>query len=710
MRDSLKRTGLARSKLAVVSRTVSEPKAASTDIIQRFFERMPLISYTVDLERRVTSACGGGLASIHLTAEIALGRDLYEVIGLMDQGGGFDRAYRAAFEGTSNTLRMGGLGRFYEAYLEPIYDSEGRIMGVHTLALDQTDSQAKGRALRRSDASLSRAQRIAGLGSWVYDPKTDELFASDEMRRLFDLSETSTPDAHAFMRQIHPEDRGAVRDTLLAAAATRKGGFGLDYRIVSRDGTYRWARQQLGVLCNSRGGVVEISGTVLDITDRKLLEEHLRELAHFDVLTGLANRLSLSEELARTLADNSAAGHATAVLFIDVDRFKTVNDTLGHSVGDLLLKAVGLRIAECLRANDYLARAGGDEFVILLSPLQAPEDAAELARRINVACAAPFSVERRELFCSVSIGISTAPGDGASAGELLRNADTAMYVAKNSGRNGYRFYEPAMHAHSSEHLVLDNDLRRAIERDELILEYQPIVHAGGKLMALEALVRWQHPVRGRIAPNVFIPIAEESGFIVALGLWVLRTAVRDLRAMRKLAPDLRLTINLSPRQFDDAALLESFKRVIETGGLDFSAFTFEITENVVMSDVEHAVRTLEAFKALGARIAIDDFGTGYSSLAALKDLPIDTLKIDKSFIADMPGDRGDVAIVTAIVAIGQALDLCVIAEGVETADQLEYLCSIGCDAMQGYLIGRPVAMDAVSLLLRDPSTFVVRYV
>jgi diguanylate cyclase (GGDEF)-like protein len=403
------------------------------------------------------------------------------------------------------------------------------------------------------------------------------------------------------------------------------------------------------------------------------------------------------------LGVNTAAGDlASAVLFVDVDRFKTVNDTLGHAAGDVLLKAIGRRIGDCLRASDYLARAGGDEFVILISPLPSPEDAARLARRITVACSAPFFVEQRELFCSVSIGISMAPSDATSADELLRNADTAMYVAKAAGRNGHRFYAAAMHADSSEHLELENDLRRAIERDQLVLHYQPIIAADGSITALEALVRWQHPARGLIGPDVFIPIAEESGFIVALGLWVLRTACRDLRAMREIAPHMRVTVNLSARQFADSALFESFTQVIDNAGLAFSALTFEITESVVMNDIEHAVRTLEAFKARGAHVAIDDFGTGYSSLAALKDLPIDTLKIDKTFIADMPGDRGDVAIVTAVVGIGRALGLYVVAEGVETAEQLAYLRSIGCDAMQGYLFSRPVPRDAIVELLQKP--------
>jgi diguanylate cyclase (GGDEF)-like protein len=702
LRDTPPTHNLARSKLAVLPRPAQDGGEAGLGVLNRLFEKMPIISYTVDLERRVTSVCGGGLEPIARTPEAVVGRDLYEVIGLLDPSGDLDAAYRKALAGSSNSLRLGGMGRYYEVFLEPIFEGGERIVGVHTLALDQTESHAKGRALRRSDASLSRAQRLAGLGSWVYDPRTDELFASDEMRRLFDLSEP-TPDARAFMRQLHPDDRVAVRETLLAAVNQRKGGFGLDYRIVSHDGTYRWARQQLDVACNSRGVVVEVSGTVLDITDRKHLEEHLRELAHFDVLTGLANRLSLSEELARMLGVNTAAGDlASAVLFVDVDRFKTVNDTLGHAAGDVLLKAIGRRIGDCLRASDYLARAGGDEFVILISPLPSPEDAARLARRITVACSAPFFVEQRELFCSVSIGISMAPSDATSADELLRNADTAMYVAKAAGRNGHRFYAAAMHADSSEHLELENDLRRAIERDQLVLHYQPIIAADGSITALEALVRWQHPARGLIGPDVFIPIAEESGFIVALGLWVLRTACRDLRAMREIAPHMRVTVNLSARQFADSALFESFTQVIDNAGLAFSALTFEITESVVMNDIEHAVRTLEAFKARGAHVAIDDFGTGYSSLAALKDLPIDTLKIDKTFIADMPGDRGDVAIVTAVVGIGRALGLYVVAEGVETAEQLAYLRSIGCDAMQGYLFSRPVPRDAIVELLQKP--------
>ena len=673
------------------------------EALRRSLERMPVIVFTVDLEMRLTYVAGGGIALVERAPEVehVLGRSLYEIIGPVERDDRFAAAVRSALGGAGAQVRVRRFGRSYEVFLEPIFGADRTMTGIHIVALDQTESHANGRALRRSDASLNRAQRLAGVGSWVYDPATDELFVSEEMRRLFDLSDVESPDKRAFMRRMHPGDRGVVRESLITAAAQRRGGFGRDYRIVLGDGTLRWLRQTLEVTCDQRGRLTELSGTVLDITERKHQEEHLRKLAHFDVLTGLANRLNLSEQLERTLAANALEGVSTAVLFIDVDRFKTVNDTLGHAAGDILLTSISRRIQQCLRATDFMARVGGDEFVILLT-LRAPEDAAHLASRINLACAAPVFIDERELFCSVSIGISTVPNDASTADEVLRNADTAMYVAKSAGRNAYRFFTPAMHAKSSEQLSLENDLRRAIERDELYLNYQPIVLADGTIASLEALVRWRHPSRGLLGPDVFVPIAEESGSIVALGLWVLRAACNELRVMRKIAPTLRLAVNLSARQFDDPGLLESFKNVLGNAGLEFCAVTFEITESVVMNDLEHAIRTLEALKELGARIAIDDFGTGYSSLAALKDLPIDTLKIDKSFIRDMPQDPGDVAIVTAIVGIGRALNLCVVAEGVETAEQLAYLRSIGCDAMQGYHISRPLASAAIAELLAAP--------
>lgn len=672
--------------------------AAQAEALQRLLARMPVIAFTVDVDMRLTFVAGGGLALLNRSRDDVLGRGLYDVIGSIDQNDRFAGAVRAAFAGDGADLRVRRFDRSYEVFLEPIFGADRKPSGIHILALDQTKSHANGRALRRSDASLHRAQRLAGLGSWVYDPLTDRMAASEEMRRLFDLTEVESPGKRSFMRRIHPHDRGAIRESLVSAAAQRRGGFGRDYRIVLADGTLRWVRQQLDVVCDQRGAVVEITGTVLDVTERKLQEEHLRRLAHYDVLTGLANRLNLSEQLERTLEENALAGTATGVLFIDVDRFKNVNDTLGHAAGDVLLKSISRRIGQCLRATDFIARVGGDEFVIVLT-LQTPQDAAQLASRINLACSAPVFVDERELFCSVSIGVSTVPNDASTAEDVLRNADTAMYAAKLAGRNAFRFFTPEMHAKTSELLALENDLRRALERDELFLDFQPIVLADGKLSSFEALVRWRHPTRGFLGPDVFVPIAEESGSIVALGLWVLRAACNQLRVMREVAPEIRLAVNLSARQFDDPGLLESFKSVLGTAGVPFSAITFEITESVVMSDLAHSICTLEALKALGSQIAIDDFGTGYSSLASLKDLPIDTLKIDKSFIRDMPQDRGDVAIVTAIVGIGRALDLCVVAEGVETEEQLAYLRSIGCDAMQGYLISRPLGSAAVTSLL-----------
>ncbi len=436
---------------------------------------------------------------------------------------------------------------------------------------------------------------------------------------------------------------------------------------------------------------------------RKRAEERIRHLAHFDDLTGLANRNLFGECLKHAVANARRNGKSLVVLFIDLDRFKNINDTLGHEAGDLVLKEVAARLLGCLRESDTVGRLGGDEFVVLLEDMPQPMHGAIVAQKILDEVSRPIKIEMQEYHVTASIGISTCPGDGEDVQSLLKNADIAMYRAKEQGKNNFQFYSEALNVHTVERLALESDLRRALERDQFVLHYQPKVDIhSGRIASVEALVRWQHPERGLVAPMDFIPLAEETGLIVPIGLWVLQAACAQARAWRDQGlPWLRVAVNLSARQFTHENLLEDVARILDETGLDAEMLEFEITESMVMQDPAKAEKLLAELKAMGVFLSIDDFGTGYSSLSYLKRFPIDSLKIDRSFIRDLPGDGDDAAITRAIIAMAHGLRLTVIAEGVETAGQLDFLRDNGCDEMQGYHFSKPVPARELGRLVRD---------
>ena len=422
---------------------------------------------------------------------------------------------------------------------------------------------------------------------------------------------------------------------------------------------------------------------------------HAQHLADHDALTGLPNRRILEDRLTQALALSKRNRKQTAVMFIDLDRFKPINDSLGHSVGDVLLKDVSQRLVNQLRVGDTICRIGGDEFVVVLPEVKRSSDVAQVAQKLIEQVAQPAMVAGRELAVTCSIGIAVFPDDGGDAETLIRNADAAMYHAKELGRANYQFFTEQMNQAASRRLALEADLRRALGRDELRLHYQRIVDASGKLTGHEALVRWQHPERGLVPPAEFIHIAEESGLILKIGEWVLREACRWAQSLGA-ERGLQIAVNLSPRQFNDAKLALMVTQALKSSGLPPKLLELEITESLAMSHTDITLTTLKRLKKIGVSIAIDDFGTGYSSLAYLKRFPVDKVKIDRTFVAEIPGDREHGAIVSAIVALAHALDIEVIAEGVENEKQLDYLKRCGCDYIQGYLIGRPADADTAA--------------
>jgi diguanylate cyclase (GGDEF)-like protein/PAS domain S-box-containing protein len=454
---------------------------------------------------------------------------------------------------------------------------------------------------------------------------------------------------------------------------------------------------------DASGAVVAVVHVAKDITERKRTEKRLQHLAHYDHLTHLPNRALFFDRLNQALVHAHRHERQVAVLFIDLDRFKVINDTLGHDTADLLLQAVAKRLTQAVRAGDTVARFGGDEFVIALDDIAEESHVRQITEKIMRELGSLFVLEGRELFVTASIGVSLYPRDGADANTLVRNADASMYRAKELGKNMYQVYSPALHRDAPRRLALETNLRRALEREEFLLYYQPRVElAGGRISGVEALLRWRHPELGIVAPAEFIPLLEETGLIVPVGEWVLHTAYAQNRAWRAAGLEaLCMSVNLSARQFLQRDLVETFARVLRDTGLEPRCLEIELTESIIMEHTEESLASLRDLSALGIRLTLDDFGTGYSSLSYLRRFPIDTLKIDRSFVRDITADPDDAAIVQAVIAMAHRLDITVVAEGVETKAQLDFLCANRCDEIQGFYFSRPVPAEEITQLLRE---------
>jgi diguanylate cyclase (GGDEF)-like protein/PAS domain S-box-containing protein len=458
----------------------------------------------------------------------------------------------------------------------------------------------------------------------------------------------------------------------------------------------RWLYRQV---VRVEDGVVVI---VRDITERKEAEERISHMAHHDALTGLPNRTLLDDRIRQAMLQAQRYGSHVTVVFMDLDNFKLVNDTLGHKAGDELLKTIAQRMVESVRQTDTVVRLGGDEFVLVLLGQSDPtESITRVLHKIREAIAEPIYLEGQKLEVTSSMGLASFPEDGQDSETLLMNADAAMYQAKALGRNNYQFYTSEMNTRIHERLALQEGIRHALEHDEFYLDYQPQLDLhSGRIIGAEALIRWRHPQKGPVSPAEFIPLAEETGLIIPIGEWVLQAACRQNRAWQDAGmPPLVVSVNVSARQFKENNLIQQVKKALEQSGLNASQLELEVTESLIMQNVEQAVATMRELQAMGVQLSIDDFGTGYSSLSSLKSFPISRLKLDRSFVRDLPHDEDDKAIAKAVISLGHELELRVLAEGVETAEQLAFLHASGCDEMQGYFFSRPIPPADFAALL-----------
>lgn len=537
----------------------------------------------------------------------------------------------------------------------------------------------------------------AGEGVWDWDLQTNHVFRSARWHQIYGYDEDELgKNAFAGRELMHPEDRERAVAEINAHLAGETPLFISEFRLRCKDGSWKWTLSR-GMIVNrtADGKPLRMIGTHTDITDRKQSEQEIFRLAHYDLVTGLPNRILFLDRFSQAIKQAMRHRSELCLMYLDLDRFKEVNDSLGHDVGDILLKEAGQRLTNIVRSTDTVARIGGDEFTILLSHVQGSSSIERLAQMILDAMSAPFQLKGEVVYISTSVGISLYPIDGEDVEVLLKNADQAMYEAKSQGRNRYYYFTPTMQEAAIDRLRLANDLRTALSAQQFIVQYQPIVElATGVIHKAEALVRWQHPSRGLVPPSEFIPIAEDTGLIVELGDFVFRQAAAVAARWRKLQPDFQVSINKSPVQFRQQRNAHTdWLAYLERISLPGAAIVVEITEGLLFEANTSETQQLKTLREAGLEIAIDDFGTGYSSLAYIKKFDIDYVKIDQSFTRNLRAGSDELVLCEAIVVMAHKLGIKVIAEGVETIEQRDLLIQAGCDYAQGYLFSRPVSED-----------------
>lgn len=591
----------------------------------------------------------------------------------------------------------------------PQRDASGEVIRLLGVLQDVSEFRQVEEAAHRWNERFRLVAQLTSDALWEWDIVSDGIWWGERMFHLLG-HERGVCGQRSALQLVHPDDRSRVEHEVQTALDTGAPVWSSRFRLVRHDGSHAWVEDRAQILRDHAGKPLRMVGCLKDISEQVEMEERRRQderrihqLAFFDQLTGLPNRVSLLDRLQHALASSFRHRQFGALMFLDLDNFKTLNDTLGHDIGDALLRQVGQRLHDGVRAVDTVARLGGDEFVILLeelggSAIMAALQAETTARKILAAFKRPFDLGAIRHDCTTSIGVTLFEGETASVDELLKQADLAMYESKQAGRNTVHFFDPRMQELVLQRASLEADLRRASLQHEFVLHYQPQWDRQGRLIGLEALVRWMHPERGLVYPEGFIPACEETGFILPLGRWVMQQACAQLAAWQAAGLRVLLSVNVSPRQMRSPEFVDDVRSALASAGAPADYLKLELTESTLLDDIEASIEKMQALRQLGVRFALDDFGTGFSSLSLLRRLPLDQLKIDQSFVQglDKPGNDG--AVVQSIITLGKNLRMTVIAEGIETPEQHRLLSEFGCDEFQGFLHGTSVPAEQAGQL------------
>ena len=599
---------------------------------------------------------------------------------------------------------------YLDVHKAPYYNESGEIIGTIGTGRDITEQHLIKSELERSVAQLDRTQRIAKVGSWEVDLSTTQTVWSDNNYKIYGVrKEEYKPSFEGLMNFLSPADQENARNAV-AEAIESKEVQELSYTITKPDGTQAHLLVRGEVVLDEEGTPISIVGSTLDMTDSIMMQKKLegqQQLLQFqathDALTALPNRLLFLDRLEQSMRLAKRSKEKLAILFLDIDHFKEVNDSLGHEVGDALLIEITHRMKLLMRSSDTIARLGGDEFAIVLENFTNIEQIVNIVKKGMEVVHKPFILNQNEVYVGLSVGIAFYPEDGMDSATLLKNADAAMYQAKDDGRNTYRFYNKEMTNKAFQHISIEKELRKALKNEEFEVYYQPQVNSlNSKITGMEALVRWNHPTRGLVFPDDFIPIAEKTNLIVELDRQVMKQAMQQFSLWYSMGLNPgTLSLNLAIKQIESSDFFDVLDSYVDETKCVMSQIAFEVTESQIMVDVLKSIEVLDKIRSFGIEISVDDFGTGYSSLSYLKQLPINKVKIDRSFVKDIPTDNDDMVLTKTIIGLAKNLNLDVIAEGVETKEQLEYLQNNGCNDIQGYYFSKPQKAEYITHLLKE---------
>jgi diguanylate cyclase (GGDEF)-like protein/PAS domain S-box-containing protein len=681
--------------LVIESRDISEQ--LNYKLLNKVISHSPIVMWALDKDGVFTLSEGLGLESLGLKPGEVVGQSIFDIYAdypeILDD-------IRRALAGEVVTSVRTVANRIYHSQHSPLLDKEGNVKTIIGVANDITESKQAQQQHRLLSSALEQTADLV----MITDVHGNIEYVNPAFEKITGYSREEAIGRKPGFLHSGKQDTNFYKDlwdTIMRGDVYH--GIVLNKR---KDGSHYYEEKTITPLLDNENNISYFIATGKDISERMRTQERLHYMAHHDSLTKLPNRTLFLDRLRQAMARARWHNRLVAVMFIDLDRFKNINDTLGHNIGDQLLIQLTQRLDKTIRAGDTIARFGGDEFAVLLDDIASEKDVSHLAKKLLDTLAPVFHIEQHEFFITASIGVSIFPNDGDDSDTLLRNADVAMYRAKDMGRNNYQFYSNEMSARAFERLTLENSLRHALKREEFFLLYQPQVSVKDqKIIGVEALLRWQHPDLGVVSPTEFVPLLEETGLIVDVGDWVLRTACEQARQWHNAGFDfLKVSVNLSVRQFNNPDFNKSFHEILQQYQISPETLELELTESMLMRNASRTISTLNSLNQLGVRFAVDDFGTGYSSLNYLRRFPISTLKIDRSFIRDVVSDQDDAAITSAIIVMAQRLNLNVIAEGVETEAQLELLRTLNCDQVQGYLFSTPVPACSIEKLLSKQSS------